>query len=249
MIGTLLNAGTVVVGTVVGRLLGGRLPVRMQETQMAVVGLLTLVLGTQNAFAVFAAGHPPREFLAVLLSLLVGCWVGEALRLSDRIEQSAAWAERRFGATVTEVTEDKTAESGSSPFVRALVTTSLLFCVGPLTILGAFDDGLRHDIAKLTVKSVLDGVSAAAYSAALGWGVLLSAGTILIFQGALTLGAGLLRPYLPDNAIAVMTGAGGVMLVGLALNVLGVTQTRIAALLPAIVLAPLFLRSLEALGV
>ena len=237
MTGTLLNTGAVVVGALVGRLLGRKLPARVQETQMAVIGLVTLVLGAQNALGVFAPGHPPREFLAALLALLVGGWMGETLRLDDAIQSLGRRAEARLAPG-----------DGTGNFSRGFVTTSILFCVGPLTILGCLDDGLRGDITKLAIKSVLDGVSAAAFAAALGWGVLLSAGTVLLVQGALTLGAGLLRPLLTEGMIAAMTAAGGVMLLGLGLNLLGVTKTRVASLLPALVLAPLFLLLLRAAG-
>jgi uncharacterized membrane protein YqgA involved in biofilm formation len=238
MTGTLLNTATVVAGTLVGRLLGGRLPARLQETQMATIGLVTIVLGVQNALTVFAPGREPSLFLAALLGLLVGGWVGETLGLDEAVQTLGKRAEARFAAG-----------DASGNFARGFVTTSILFCVGPLTVLGCFDDGLRGDITKLAIKSVLDGVSAAAFAAALGWGVLLSGVTVLVVQGALTLGAGLLRPLLTDGMVAAMTAAGGVMLLGLGLNLLGVTKTRIASLLPALVLAPLFLLLLGALGI
>lgn len=242
MTGTLLNTTTVIVGTLVGRLLGDRLPARIQETQMAAIGLVTLVLGAQNALAVFAPGHGPAEFLAALLALLIGGWTGEVLGLEERINALGRVAEARFV---------KPAKNNNSDgnFARAFVTTSILFCVGPLTVLGCFDDGLNGDIRKLVVKSVLDGVSSAAFAAALGWGVLLSAGTVFFVQGALTLAAGLLRPLLSPAMVSAMTGAGGVMLLGLGLNLLGVTKIRTASLLPALVFAPLFLRLLGVLGV
>jgi len=239
MTGTLLNTAAVVVGTLAGRLLGGRLPARVQETQMAAIGLVTLVLGAQNALSVFAAGHGPAEFLAALLALLVGGWVGEAFGLEERMNALGRIAEARFTKQ----------NGGEGNFARAFVTTSILFCAGPLTVLGCFDDGLKGDIRKLVVKSVLDGVSSAAFAAALGWGVLLSAGTVFFVQGALTLAAGLLRPFLSPAMISAMTGAGGVLLLGLGLNLLGVTKIRTASLLPALALAPLFWRLLHALGV
>lgn len=233
MTGTLLNTAAVVTGTLVGRLLGGRLPARMQEAQMAAVGLITVVLGVQNALA----AQTPPVFLAALLALLVGGWIGEALRLHERIEVLGRIAEARLGGS----------GDASGRFARGFVTTSILFCAGPLTVLGCLEDGLRGDLTKLAVKSVLDGVSAAAFAASLGWGVLLSAGTVLVVQGALTLLAGLLRPLLTPPMIAAMTAAGGVLLLGLGLNLLGVTRMRVAAFLPALLLAPLFLRLLVVL--
>ena len=139
MIGTLINTAAVVAGTLAGRLLGGRLPARVQQTQMAAVGLVTLVLGAQNALSVFAPGHGPAEFLAALLALLVGGWTGEALGLDERINALGRIAEARFAPN----------ESAGGDFARAFVTTSILFCVGPLTVLGCFDDGLNGDIRKL----------------------------------------------------------------------------------------------------
>ena len=241
MTGTLINTATVVLGTLAGRLVGERLPVRIQETQMAVIGLITLALGAHNALSVFAPGHPSNEFLAALLALLVGGWVGEALGLDERINALGRVAEARF--------TKQDGSSGEGDFARAFVTTSILFCVGPLTVLGCFDDGLNGDIRKLVVKSVLDGVSSAAFAAALGWGVLLSAGTVFFVQGALTFAAGLLRPVLSDAMVSAMTGAGGVLLLGLGLNLLGVTKIRTASLLPALVLAPFFWRLLHAFSV
>ena len=230
MVGTLLNTATVVAGTVIGRLLGSRFTPRIQETQMAALGLATTVIGVQSALIAFAPGHPPAQFLAALLAILCGGAIGEVLRLEDALAALGKRAEAHFARTNT-----------SGDFARAFVTTSLLFCVGPLTILGCLDDGLRGDISKLTIKSLLDGIAAAAFAAALGWGVLLSAVTVLVSQGTLTLCAGLLRPFLTSGMIAALTTAGGIMLLGLGLNLLGVTKIRIASFLPALILAPLFL--------
>ena len=220
MIGTLLNTAAVVAGTLAGRTLGTRLPARLQETAMAGIGLMTLLLGAQNALKT-------QNALLVLGAILLGGILGEMLGIDARINRLGRWAERRFDRT----------QAGT--FGRAFVTTSLLFCVGPLTILGCFEDGMTGHYKLLAVKSLLDGVSSLAFSATLGWGVLPSAGTVLVVQGTLTLAAGFLKPLLTDAMIREMTAAGGVMLLGLGLNLLGVTRIRVASFLPALLLAPL----------
>jgi hypothetical protein len=124
-------------------------------------------------------------------------------------------------------------------FGKAFVTTSLLFCVGPLTVLGSFEAGLAGDYSKLLVKLVMDAISSLVFSTALGWGVALSALTVLVVQGSLTLGAGLLRPLLTPAMVVEMTATGGLMLVGLGVNLLGVAKIRTASFLPALVVAVL----------
>jgi uncharacterized membrane protein YqgA involved in biofilm formation len=119
------------------------------------------------------------------------------------------------------------------------VTASLIFCVGPITILGCFEEGLTGSFQTLALKSTLDGFTASLLASMMGWGVLLSAATVLIYQGALTLGAGFLRGLLTDRMIAEMTAAGGLMILGIGLNILEVTRIRVGNMLPALVFAPL----------
>jgi len=220
LVGTLINVGTVVLGTLVGRAIGQRLPERVRESVMHAVGLLTLVLGVEMALKT-------RNPLILLGSLALGALTGEALQIERRIDGLGALAERWLAG----------GETGE--FARGFVTTSILFCVGPMTLLGCLNDGLRGDYRLLATKALLDGISAVAFASALGWGVLLSAVTVLLIQGSLTLGARALEPFLRSEAIqAEVFAAGGVMMLALGLRLLELKQIRVANFLPALLWAP-----------
>lgn len=222
MIGTVINVATVVVGSVLGRAIGNRLPPAIRETVMHVVGLVTLVLGV----SMFQKSQNP---LILLGSLALGGITGELLHIEGNINRLGAYAERKLTGTT---------EGGD--FARGFVTTSILFCVGPMTLLGCLNDGLRGDYTLLAIKSTLDGIGALAFASALGWGVLLSAVTVLVVQGGLTLGAGALEPLLRDAGMqAELFAAGGVMMLALGLRLLDLKQIRVGNLLPALAYAPL----------
>jgi len=222
VVGTVINVATVVAGTLLGRAIGTRLPDRMRETVMHVIALVTLLIGMEMALKT-------RLPLVLLGSLVLGALTGEALRIEDGINRLGEAAERRF-----------TAGRGGGDFARAFVTTSILFCVGPMTLLGCLEDGLRGDYRLLATKALLDGVASVAFASALGWGVLLSAATVLVVQGALTLGAGALEPFLRSEAMrGEVFAAGGVMMLGLGIRLLELKQIRVSNLLPALLYAPL----------
>jgi uncharacterized membrane protein YqgA involved in biofilm formation len=163
--------------------------------------------------------------------------VGEALRLDDHVQALGRWAERR------------THRGGEPGRVSlAFVTTSLLFCVGPLTILGTFLDGTKGDITALAIKSTLDGVSSIVFAATLGWGVLLSAISVLVVQGSLTLIAVLAHAGLSEFETGELTAAGGLIVVAIALGLLELKTIKVANFLPALVVAPLLAGVLHALG-
>ena len=234
--GTLLNVATVLVGTVIGAVAGGRLPARMQGTLTDGLGLFTFLLGVTMGIRVLTdPSAQPGDELAVLGAVLLGGGVGEALRLQDGLEALGAWFQQRL------------ARGGEpSRVAEAFITASLVFCVGPLTILGSIENGLTGDIRLLAVKSLLDGVASIAFAAALGWGVALAGITVLVVQGAIAAGAFLVRDAMDERTILVVTAAGGVILLGVALRLLDLRQIRVASFLPALVLAPLFLRVADA---
>ena len=222
MIGTLINVATVVAGSVVGRAIGNRLPERVRETVMHVIGLMTLALGVGLVVKT-------RNELVVLLALLLGAITGELLHIEDGIRRLGEWAEHRL-----------TGKRDGGDFVRGFVTTSILFCVGPMTLLGCFQDGLTGDYRLLAIKSTLDGISSIAFASALGWGVLLSAVTVLVVQGGLTLGARWLQSSLSNPGVqAELFATGGVMMLALGLRLLEIKPIRVGNLLPALVYAPL----------
>lgn len=229
-LGTALNVVTVLTGAAVGLSLGRVIPVSLQRTIRAVVGLFVVVYGMQMALRT----HNP---LVLLVSVLLGAVIGEALRLDDGIQALGRWAERRAS---------RGSETGRVSL--AFVTTSLLFCVGPLTVLGSFLDGTRGDITLLAIKSTLDGVSSIIFAATLGWGVLLSAVSVLVVQGILTLVAFLVHASLSDLQISELTAAGGIAVLGLALGLLELKTIKVANLLPGLVIAPLLAQILHAFG-
>jgi uncharacterized membrane protein YqgA involved in biofilm formation len=178
--------------------------------------------------------------LIVLGSLLLGALVGEALQIEARLEGLGRWLQRRLS-------EDETGDAGR--FVQAFVTASIVFCVGPLTIQGAIEDGLLGDYTKLAIKAMLDGFAALAFATTLGPGVLASIVVILGFQGGIALLARLGSSFFTEPMITEMTAAGGVVLLAIGLRLLELKQIRAANLLPAIFIAPAVVALLDALGI
>lgn len=234
--GTLLNVATVLAGTVIGVLAGSRMPARMQESLVTGLGLFTLLIGASMGLQIFTEpASRPGDDLAVLAAVLLGVAIGEILRLHDGLEWLGGWFQRRLAR-------------GERPsrIAEGFVTASLVFCVGPLTILGSLENGLTGDIRLLAIKSLLDGVASIAFAAALGWGVALSALTVLVVQGGIAGFAFLLRDVMDSPTILSITAAGGVILLGVALRLLDLRAVRVANFLPALLLAPLFVRVAEA---
>jgi uncharacterized membrane protein YqgA involved in biofilm formation len=222
--GTLLNVLAVLLGGTLGLLVGGRLPERLQNTIMGGLGLAVVVIGMQNALKT-------DNILILLGSILVGGIVGELLRLDYWLETFGNYLQKRLAAGT----------HGGSTFSEAFVTSSIVFCVGPLTILGSIQNGISGDIAFLALKSMLDGFAAFAFAATLGWGVLVSAVTVLVYQGALSLGAWALVSGVPtrDNPYIVeMTAAGGLIMIGVGLKLLNLKELKLANYLPALAIAP-----------
>jgi uncharacterized membrane protein YqgA involved in biofilm formation len=226
-LGTLLNIATVLVGTTLGVLLRGRLPSQMRVTIMQGLGLFVVFLGVREATNTHNA-------LMLLGSLLGGAVIGEALRIEDRLAGIGARIERL--TTRGEVEPDLS--QGRSTFTEGFLVASLVFCVGPLTILGSIEDGLGQDIDLLATKSVLDGFAAFAFAATLGWGVGASVITIAVVQGGITLGAALLDDVLTTRMVDEMSAVGGIALIGIGLRLLDLAQIRVASFLPGLVLAP-----------
>ncbi len=237
MTGTLLNIATVIVGGLIGLLFGARIPERFKSTVIAGMGLFTFAMGAQ----MFLKTENP---LIVLGALLIGALLGEWTRIEDGLHNLGAVLEKRFARDA----RDDSAE-GSAKFIRGFLTASLLFCVGPMTILGSLQDGLTGDYELLAVKSVLDGFAAMAFASTLGMGVLFSSAIILVYQGGLSLLAGWLSPIINDAMMAEMTATGGVLLMGLAVSsLLEIKKIRVGNFLPALLLAPIIVWLVEALS-
>jgi uncharacterized membrane protein YqgA involved in biofilm formation len=238
MTGTVINVVAVLLGGGLGVLLGNRLPAKMQETAMHGLGLMVIVLGLSMALT-------SQNLLIVMGSVLAGGLLGEWWRIEDRLEVVGRWLEDRFGRP-----ED--VQAGRS-ITRAFVTTSLLFCVGPLAIVGSILDGLTGNFQPLAMKSMLDGVAALAFGASLGPGVLFSSASVLVYQGGLSLAAQLFGASLSginaeNPAVIELSATGGVLMLGIALGLLEVKRVRVGNFLPALLISPLIVMLLRWLG-
>ncbi len=233
--GTLLNALTVLIGGTVGTLIGNRLPERFGRILFIALGLFTAVTGLSDALGA-------KNSLVILGGLIIGGVAGEGLRIEHRLEQLGQWAERRLSRS--------DGAAGGTRIGQGFVTASLLFCVGPLTILGSITNGLSGDLRDLTIKSILDGFASLALAAALGWGVLLSIFIILLVQGGLSLGAGAISPLLTANPFIIpeLVATGGFLLIGIGLRLLDIANLRPGNFLPALLATPLIVTLIVTLG-
>jgi len=233
--GTLVNVVTVLVGSTVGVLVGHRLPERTRTVVTDGLGLVTLLIAATSAAAIrndawAEAVGDSAPLLIVLAALLVGGIVGSLLRLEDRLEGLGGWLQRRL--------TPQDGSGGRARFIEGFVTASIIFCTGPLTILGSITEGVGQGADQLLLKSALDGFAAIAFAASFGWGVAATALTVLTVQGSLTALAALLGDFLSDAELAALTTTGGLLLVGVALRLLALKQVKVADLLPALVIAP-----------
>lgn len=231
MTGTLINIATIVLGSLVGLLFGARLPERLKQTVVNGMGLFTAAIGLQMFFET-------KNALLVLGALILGALLGEALGIEEAIARLGEGLEKRFSGS---------SQGASSRFVRGFLAASLLYCTGPMAILGSIQDGLTGNFQTLAIKSVLDGFISIAFASSLGIGVLFSILPVGVYQGGISLLASALNSLLSEAMITEMTAAGGVILFGLALSsLLEVKKIRVGNFLPALALAPLlvFLLSL-----
>lgn len=240
--GTVLNVFTVLLGAGLGMAIGHRLRDRTRSVVTDALGLVTLLVAGLSAVAVtdpalrdaVGAGVP---LLIVLGSLLIGGVSGSLLRIEDRLESLAG----RIQELVTRrwPTEGGTDDTARERFIEGWLTASLLFCVGPLTILGSLNDGLGRGIDQLAVKAVLDGFAAMAFAASFGVGVMLSAASVAVVQGSLTVVGMVLGSFVPEAHISALTATGGLLLGGIALRLLRIRDIPVGDLLPALLVAPL----------
>jgi uncharacterized protein len=266
-IGTAVNVATVLIGSGLGLLLGSRLPTRTRNTVTDALGLVTLLIGALSAAEVGSAAlrasvGSAAPVLVVLGALLLGGIAGSLLDIEARLEGFGGWlrtwlAKRRFsvrsvpaGAVPSDVdTADvpagRVSQEFTSPeqaarerFIEGFVTASLIFCVGPLTILGSLSDGLGRGPNQLILKAVLDGFASIAFAAALGAGVMASVVAIVVVQGSFTLLGVLVGDVLPEAYIAAITATGGLLLLGVGLRLLQIKAIPVGNLLPALLVAP-----------
>ncbi|MEK6675170.1 MAG: DUF554 domain-containing protein [Planctomycetota bacterium] len=244
--GTIINAITVIVGSLIGVSAGRKLPDRYQTIVLQSLGLVTLTLGVDSAVLTFAdtvrtmqskaqfgPTYGARLAMVMIGSLLIGAILGTFLRLHERLESLGGWIHRRFSS-----------QDGHA-FTEGFLTASVIFCVGPLTLLGCLRNGSQGDPSFLYIKSTLDGFCSMALAASLGWGVFASVLTVLGFQGGLSLLAYWVAEPLDELSLALMTVVGGVILLATALMILDLRKIAVANMLPGIFLPPLIVWLVE----
>jgi uncharacterized membrane protein YqgA involved in biofilm formation len=236
--GSVLNAIGVVIGGIAGLIFRNALPPRVTQTIQSAIGLVTLFLAVRIAWQLgeIEIRTIPGIVIA-LIALAIGGAIGEAFKLDERLSAIASSIQSRTG------------QQNNTKFSEGLLTAFLIFCVGPVTILGSLDNGLRGDNQLLLIKTVLDTITAAALASSYGNGVVASAVPLMFLQGGISLAAGAFAQLIPDPEnnplVLIATSTGGIMLLGLGLNLLEVTKIRIAALLPALLVGPLLLWGIQ----
>lgn len=235
MTGTLINVATILVGGSLGAFMGSRIPERIRNTVVAALGLFTLAYGLKMFL-------DTRNSLLVCGSLLIGALLGEWWRIEDGMAKMGGWLQAKF------VRSDKAGDQ--ERFIKGFVTASLVFCTGPMAILGSMQDGLTGDFSLLAIKAVLDGFAALAFASTLGVGVIFSSLMILLYQGTITLLASQVQALVTDPMMLEMNAVGGVIIMGIAVgSLLELRKIRIGSFLPALIVAPLLVGLLSLLGV
>lgn len=223
MLGTIVNSITVIVGCLVGLIVKGRLTEKISTTIMNGLALCTLYIGISGALN-------GGDTLIMIISVAIGALIGEIIDIDKWLNKLGYYLESKF----------KNKKESNISIAEGFITSSLLFCVGAMAIVGSLESGLRGNHDTLFTKSILDGISSIIFTSSLGIGVIFSAVTVFVYQGSITLGAGLLSGVLSTSVITNMSAVGGLFIIGLGLNMLGVTKIKIANLLPAIFLPIIF---------
>lgn len=224
MTGTFINVTAIIIGGLLGIFFGARLSDNIKNTVIAGMGIFTAAIG----FEMFLKTENP---LIVLGALIVGGLLGEWWGLENRVQSLGIWLEKRLTGS---------SEGSSSRFVRGFLSASLLFCTGPMAVLGSISDGLRGDYLTLSIKSVLDGIISIAFASTLGIGVVFSALPIFVYQGSISLLAAQLNSIMSNSMMNEMTATGGILLIGIGISsLLEIKKIRVGSFLPALVVAPL----------
>ena len=226
------NVLTIVGGTLLGLIVGRYISERIRLTVEQAVGMTTLVLG-------IATAAKTDNIVFPLVSVVLGGIIGESLRIEDRFESLGNWVRRKVEAKSQSGWMSRTSLTTLHPrFVEGFVTATLLFSIGPMSILGSIDDGLGRGAQILIVKAALDGLVSVLFAATMGWGVAISAVIVGIYQGLMTLGASGLDAILTDRMVHEMSATGGIMILGIALRFMEVKPIRVGSLLPGLFVAP-----------
>lgn len=232
MTGTLVNVAAICAGSLVGVLLTRGIPENIRNTVTQGLGLAIILLGLQMAFKT-------NNVLVVISSLALGGIAGELARIEERLEN--------MGRRIERLAAKKFKGAGGQDAARAFVTSSIVFCVGAMAVMGSIEDGLTGQPKILLAKSMLDGIASIIFASTMGSGVIFSSIPVLLYQGSITLGASAAAAFLSEQVINELTAAGGLLIVGIGLNLLELAQIRVGNLLPAVFIAPLLVLVMEKL--
>jgi len=214
LLGTLVNVAAIIAGSIVGLIFRGRISKKYNKTIIQAISLGVILIGLKGAFKC-------NDFILILISLALGSLLGELCKIEKRLENAGSWLEKKFSKK----------EGG---FADGFVTTSLLYCVGAMAIVGSLESGLTGNHNTLFAKSIIDGIVAIIFSSAMGIGVLFSSVSVLLYQGTITLAAAYVKPFLVPEVISQMSSVGGLLIVGLGINMLGENKIKVGNMLPAV---------------
>jgi hypothetical protein len=214
LLGTVVNAIAIIVGSLIGLVCRGGIPAKYAETVMQAMGLAVILIGIMAAIQT-------EDLLLVIVSLAVGSVIGELVAIEDRLEAMGQWFQKKLSGTGSDIS-------------RGFVTATLLFCVGSMAVVGSLESGLTGNHQILFAKSLIDGISSIIFSASLGIGVMLSALSVFIYQGALTLSASFMKPFLVPEVVVQMSAVGGLLIMAIGFNLLEVKKIKVGNMLPAI---------------
>lgn len=231
MIATVINAAGIAIGSLLGVLLGKRVPTRLTDSLMNVFALCTMMIGVSGALGT-------QNIIHVLICLILGTIIGELLQIEKRIDSLGGKLEKRFAMG---------GKAGS--FTTGFLNATLLYCVGSMAIMGSLEAGINQNYTMLLTKTLMDSVSSVGFAAALGVGVAFSALPLLVYQGAITMAAGALAPLLQPAVVAEMSAIGGILLIGMGFNMLFDRKIRLSNMLPGIFLPMAYFPLLQVLGV
>lgn len=242
-LGTLINLATVLAGGLTGVFIGDRLPERARRTVMQGLGLVTIAVAVVGFEPLFDPDEGLKRFVILIVSIIAGGLIGELLMLEERLEGAGEWLRAGF-ERMTRVDSDR----DHGRFVEGFVIATTVFCVGPLTILGAVEDGLGLSIRLLAIKSTLDGFAAIGFASIYGWGVLASLISVALIQGLITAGAALISPLMTAEVIAQLGATGSLLILGISFRLLDIAKVRIMSLLPALLIASVTAGVVEAVA-
>ena len=216
MFGTFVNTLAIIAGSLAGLIVKGGIPKAYMDTVMQAIGLAVILIGLKGALGA-------EDLLLVIFSLAIGGVAGEFLRIEARLEHLGLWLERKLSRVGGDI-------------AKGFVTASLLFCVGSMAIVGSLESGLTGNHQTLFAKSVLDGVSSIVFASTFGFGVILSAGAVFLYQGLITVTASLIKPFLIPPVVSQMSAVGGLLIMAIGFNILEFKRIKVGNMLPAILI-------------